>query len=567
MAFTPGLVLNERYEILAALPEAQGRNAYRALDLKLGRDVRVRSFPLPPPSEALRPFDQRTLALASLVHPGIRLFQDLGTLRREGYTVCAWLEGRTLAELGTLPWSALQGWMEAALKVLQAAHAKGLAHGRLDATCLLEVAGQGVLVQDFALCPEDGRHSALPLAEDLRAFGRILAHALEGPPPPAFQSALQALSEGRFPASPPALPAGPPRRGPIRAWIAGPLILAALGAGALAWRASRPQAPRLAPQALEARRLYLEGRHHWNRRNRDNLQKAEVLLRRAIDLDPTYAEAYVGLAECQALGPPHGRARSDDAARAARETLRALARVDPANREGLLVEAYILFRYEYRWREAEALFRKGLEPGSPSAEDPTRLHWFGFFLSCLGRHEEAILWLKRAVALDPLNLQARTNLAVALAWAGRQPEAMGEMQAIQDLDPTFQSATDRLVGFHEADGHVERALAVMEDQERHGGGRPEETRRLRAGWKARGFRGYYEAQLELFRGLTRQGGDPFFESLPLAALGRRDEAFEALDRAYAWHSPFLVWAYQEPRLAPLRLDPRFQVLLRRLNLP
>ena len=480
MTFTPGLVLNERYEIRAALPEAGGRNCYRALDLKLGRDVRVRSFPLPPPSEALKPFDQRTLALASLVHPHIRIFQDVGTLRREGYTICAWLEGRTLAELGHLPWSVLQGWMETALKVLQAAHAKGLAHGRLDATCLLEAPGPGILVQDFALCPEDGSRSAMPLDEDLRALGRILAHALEGSPPPAFQTALKALSEGRFPTPPPSPSTPPSRRRLGRAWISGGLALLALGAGALIWHETHAGPRRMDPRALEARRLYLEGRHHWNRRSKDNLLKAESLLRRAIALDPAYAEAYVALAECQALAPPHGGSRSDDAAREARETLRALAKVDPHNRDGLLVEAYILFRYEYRWREAEALFRKGLEPGSPSAEDPTRLHWFGFFLSCLGRHEEAVLWLKRAVALDPLNLQARTNLAVALSWAGRQPEAMAEMQAIQDLDPNFQSATDRLVGFHEADGDVAKALEVQEEQVRRGGGSPDETRRLRA---------------------------------------------------------------------------------------
>lgn len=567
MTFTPGLVLNERYEIRAPLPPLQGAECYRALDLKLGRDVRVRCFPLPPPSDALKHFDQRTVALAALVHPHIRIFQDVGTLRREGYTVCPWMEGRTLAELGPLPWSALQNWMDTALKVLRVAHGKGLAHGRLDATCLLEVPGQGVLLQDFALCPEDGSRSALPLDEDLRALGRLMAQALEGSPNAAFQTTLKALSEGRFP-SPPATPGGRRKVGGLRLrWVAA--ALAGLGLMGAGWTWHRTHAPRKAldPRAQEARRLFLEGRHHWNRRNKENLQKAEHLLRQAIALDPTYAEAYVTLAECQALAPPHGGVGTEEAIRGARETLRTLAKVDPGNREGLLVEAYLLFRYEYRWREAEALFRKGLEPGSPSAADPTRLHWFGFFLSCLGRHEEAVLWLKRAVDQDPLNLQARTNLAVALSWAGRQAEALAEMQGIQELDPTFQSATDRLIGFHEADGDLPRALSVMEAQLRAGGGRPEDYRHLLAGWKAGGARGYYAAQLEVHKGYTARGGDPFFEALPLAALGRRDEAFQALDRAVATHSPFMVWVYQEPRLAPLRSDPRFQALLRHLNLP
>lgn len=566
MTFTPGLVLNERYEIRAPLPEPQGASCYRALDLKLGRDVRVRCFPLPPPSEALRHFDQRTLALATLVHPHIRIFQDVGTLRREGYTVCAWQEGRTLAELGRLPWAALRTWIDEALKVLRVAHARGIAHGRLDATCLLEVSSLGILVQDFALCPEDGSRSALPLDEDLRALGRIMANALEGPPTEAFQALLKSLSEGRFP-PPPASGAAQPRARALRLrLLAGGLAVALLGGG-LAWRHWRTRPIPLDAKALQARRLFLEGRHHWNRRNKDNLLKAEALLRQAIALDPSYAEAYVTLAECQALGPPHGGTRSEDAVREARETLRALAKVDPANREGLLVEAYILFRYEYRWREAEALFRKGLEPGAPTEADPTRLHWFGFFLSCLGRHEEAVIWLKRAVAVDPLNLQARTNLAVALSWAGRQQEAFAEMHEILELDPAFRSASDRLIGLHETDGDLARALEVMEDQVHLGVGRPKEAQRLRAAWNARGRRGYFETQLEIFRELRMQTGEPFFEALPLTALGRKDEAFEALDRALAFHSPFMVWVYQDPRLAPLRPDPRFQALLRRLNLP
>ncbi len=567
MTFAPGLVLNERYEIRNALPETQGAGCYRALDLKLGRDVRVRSFPLPPPSEALRQFDQRTPALAGLTHPHIRIFQDVGTLRREGYTVCAWQEGRTLAELGTLPWSALQPWVDETLRVLRMAHARGLAHGRLDATCLLETPALGLLVQDFALCPEDAQGGSFQPADDLRALARIMAQALDGPPNPSFQGMLTALSDGVYPPTPAPPEAGPRSTRLPRNWILGGGLLLLTTAGGLGWlqyqRLHRP----LSLRAQEARRLYLQGRHHWNRRNRDNLIKAQALLRQAIALDPTYAEAYLALAECQALAPAHGGATTEAAVREARETLRTLAKVAPDHPDGKLVEAYLLFRYEFRWKEAEALFRKGLEAEGPAKVDPTRLHWFGFFLSCLGHHEEAVLWLKRAVAQDPLNLQARTNLAVAEFWAGQSQEAYAEMQAIMELDPSFQSATDRLVGFYESDGDIPKALALRAEQLRRGGGQPREYAGCETGWKQRGREGYYTALLTLYRENAAQGGDPFFEALPLAALGRRDEAFEALDRALAFRSPFLIWAYQEPRLASLRDDPRYPAFLRHLNLP
>lgn len=560
MPFAPGLVLNERYEIRAPLPQAQGVNCFRALDLRLGRDARVQAFELPQTPEDLSALDRRTHALAGLQDPHIRSFQDVGMLRREGYVVTPWLTGFTLAELAPLPASRLLTWALQASGALAVAHTHGVVHGALDATRLMEVPGQGVLIQDFQL-PLHGGGSP---SEDLKALGRTLEAALGGPMEAPLKAALEALAEGKAPAG---LEAPESRRRSIPwrglAWIGTGLILV----GTLAWgtlQFLRP--PGLTSHRLEAageaRRLYLEGRHHWNRRNKANLAKAEDCLRQAISLDPSYAEAYVALAECQALSPVFGNATTEQAVRRTRETLRDLARVDPANHESSLVEAYLLFRYEHRWKEAEALFRKGLEPGSPSTQDPTRLHWFGFFLSCLGRHDEAIGWLSRAVALEPLNLQARTNLAVALAWAGRREEALRIFDEIRELDPHFSSATDRLRSLHEAWGNLETSLAVVEATDPSPA-----VRSLREAFTRRGARGYWEQRLWEIQAWERnQGGDPYFEAYALTALGDRDSAFQALDKALAQNSPYLVWAFQDPALAPLRTDPRFKEFLRRLNL-
>lgn len=565
MQFAHGLVLNERYEVRAPLPEAQGRSAYRALDLRLGRDARIQAFELPAAGD-LPALDRRTHALAGLQHPRIRSFQDVGMLRREGYVVTPWLSGFTLAELAPMPAIRLRGWAEEALAGLAAAHAQGIVHGALDQSSLVEVPGLGVLLQDFAL-PFPASQDP---AEDLRALGRVLARSLADEPDKGLREFLETLAQGRVPAD------RAPRLQPLRKHKWQGLVFAGsactlLGFGA--WATSRlihrpVPTVRGTDHRSEARRLYLEGRHHWNRRSKENLLKAEVALRKALDLDPTYVDAHLALAECQALSAVFGNGSAQEAAERTRATLRDLARVDPSNRESTVIEAYLLFRYEHRWKEAEALFRKGLEPGSPSASDPTSLHWFGFFLSCLGRHEEALIWLERAVALEPLNLQIRTNLAVALAWAGRRQEALTVFQAIKDLDPTFASATDRIRTLHESWGDLEAALRVLDAQVQRDASLAGGARALRAAYRSRGAKGYWELRLLEYQGTEQQARwDPYFEVYPHAALGHLDEAFGALDKALAGHSPYLVWAYQDPGLAPLRSDPRYRELLRRLNLP
>jgi tetratricopeptide (TPR) repeat protein len=560
MTLEPGLVLNERYEIRAALPPAQGRNAFRALDLRLGRDARIQVFNLPLAAEDLPALDRRTHALAGLQDAHLRAFQDVGMLRREGYVVTPWLTGFTLAELAPLPAVRLLGWAEQGAAALAAAHAQGVVHGAVDATCLVEIPGQGVLLQDFQL-PQPTAGGA---AEDLQALGRALEAALGEAPNEPLQQALAALAEGRMPTR--TAPGKPPKRPSPWIWLGG-TALALILLGTTLWAGLqflRP--PGLASRRMEAvgeaRRLYLEGRHHWNRRNKANLSKAESCLRQAIALDPTYAEAYVALAECQALAAVFGNGSSEETVRRTRETLRELARVDPANREAPVVEAYLLFRYEHRWKEAEAMFRKGLEPGAPSTQDPTRLHWFGFFLSCLGRHDEAITWLERAVAQEPLNLQARTNLAVALAWANRREEALRIFDEIQELDPHFTSATDRLRSIHESWGNLEQSLQLAESLDPS-----ETTRALREAFTRRGARGFWEARLREYQTWERtHDGDPYFVAYPQAALGNRDAAFVALDKALARNSPYLVWAPHDPALAALHADPRFREFLRRLNL-
>lgn len=560
MTFAPGLVLNERYEIRASLPPQQGAGCFRALDRALGRDVRIQPYDLPPDPEAIPVLDRRTHALAGIQDARVRAFLDGGMLRRQGFVVTPWLTGFTLAELAPLPGERLLAWALQGSAALEAAHAHGVVHGAVSAASLVEVPGQGILLQDFAFPGQDAKDPA----EDFRALARALGGALQGAPQGRLQQVLTELGAGRPPA--PEAPPSPPRKATALTWAGGTLLtlllLGATGWAGMQWLHPPGLASRRAEAVGEARRLYLEGRHHWNNRSKTNLIKAEACFTKAIDLDPGFMEAYVSLAECQVLMAVFGHGTSEASVRRTRETLRTLARLDPDNREAGVVEAYLLFRYEHRWKEAEALFRKGLEPGSLGAQDPTRLHWFGLFLSCQGRHEEALEVLGKAVVLEPLNLQARTNLAVAHAWAGHRSEALEIFEGIRELDPHFNSALERLRILHESWGNLQKSIDLAESSEP-----VPAVRSLREAFAARGARGFWEQRLWEFEALERTTGvDPYFVAYAHTALGDRDGAFRDLEKALARNSPFLVWVGQDPSLAPLRSDPRFREVLRRVNL-
>ncbi len=560
MTFAPGLVLNERYEIRASLPPEQGTVCYRALDRALGRDVRIQRYDLPLDPGAIPVLDRRTHALAGIQDARVRAFLDGGMLRRQGYVVTPWLTGFTLAELAPLPVERLLTWALQGSSALEAAHAHGVVHGALDATCLVEVPGQGILLQDFAFPGQEAQDPA----EDFRSLARILKEALQGAPDERLQLALTDLEAGRPPVS--ESPHNPPRKASPWAWVGGTLLvlllLGATGWAGMQWLHPPGLASRRAEAVGEARRLYLEGRHHWNNRSKTNLLKAEACFTKALDLDPGFIEGYVALAECQVLMAVFGHGTSEATVRRTRETLRTLARLDPGNQEASVVEAYLLFRYEHRWKEAEALFRKGIEPGSLGAQDPTRLHWFGLLLSCQGRHEEALDVLGRAVVLEPLNLQARTNLAVAHAWAGHRSESLEIFEGIRELDPHFRSALERLRILHESWGNLQMSIDLAESSEP-----APAVRSLREAFAARGAQGFWEQRLWEFEALERTTGvDPYFNAYAHTALGDRDAAFQDLEKALARNSPFLVWVGQDPSLAPLRSDPRFREVLRRMNL-
>jgi TolB-like protein len=317
---------------------------------------------------------------------------------------------------------------------------------------------------------------------------------------------------------------------------------------------------------VEAYQWYLKGRHFLSRRTEPTLRQAIDRFRKAVTADPAFAQAWVGLADGLALLTAYSATSVDevvDEARAAAEKALAL---DPR-----LGEAHVslgnIAQTEWRWDEADRQFRRGLDLSPGYA---TGYHWYALQLLATGRLDEAVSTAKRALELDPLSLPVHMALGVALLYAGRIEESLKVLEKARELDPGYAPVHGNLASTYMIQARFEETLAELDEYSRLDPDimPPEFVAEIREGYASAGERGFWEANL---RGLgtrpDRLGPHNLLDMASACAqLGRLDEAFVHLERLVAERSavaPQLLW---EPLLTPLRSDPRFEDLKRKLGL-
>jgi serine/threonine-protein kinase len=313
----------------------------------------------------------------------------------------------------------------------------------------------------------------------------------------------------------------------------------------------------------EVYQLYLRGRFHWNQRTEEGFQKALEHFRQAIELDPQYAPAYAGIADCHSLMVNYFLATPQEAFPKAKLAARKAIELDESLAEAHASLAFALHHFDWDWAGAEREYLRAvaLNPGQPTAHQ-----WYAELLVTTRRFDQAIVEMKRARELDPLSLVMNSNTGRIYYWAGRFDDAVRELRSTLELDPNYVWA------------HVYLGLALTEKGEQAEALRHLETSsKLFGGGPAVGH-GYLYARMgrraDAEKVLAALRGNPAGETQNLffiagihAALGNRDKAFAALDRAFQQHSFFLVFLDVNPAFQPLRGDPRFAALLKRMNYP
>lgn len=321
--------------------------------------------------------------------------------------------------------------------------------------------------------------------------------------------------------------------------------------------------PAVSPNSYEAYDLYLRGRYFWNKRTEKDLQQAAEYFQQAIAKDPNYARAYAGLADTFALMSSWYYVKPNEFMPKARAAVLKALQIDDSLAEAHTSLALIAGNYDYDWQTAENEYRRAIQLDPQYA---TAHQWYAECLSFQGRFDHALAESERARQLDPLSLIIVTDQAAILYFSRQYDRAIEELRGVLAMEPNYERASFILSYAYVEKGMFAEALAEI-TKWRDADGTPAWEAQAyvygRAGQRKQAWQAL--ANWEQWNRTSRQ---PATATLLMAyvAAGKQDEAVAWLQKAIQEHSPALTTLKVEPALDPLRGDPRFQDVLRRVGL-
>ncbi len=316
------------------------------------------------------------------------------------------------------------------------------------------------------------------------------------------------------------------------------------------------------PRAFEA---YLRGRFFWNTFTPESLPKALTSFKEAIDWDPNYALAHVGLADFYNWAGIYGLLPASKSHDLARMAAKCAIELDDSLGEAYATLGLTIEGADWNWAEAERLYKYSLElnPNYSLAHE-----WYSSLLIGTGRFEEGLKEIHRAEELDPLSLRAMTLTAWSYYQTRRYDEAVAKGKQIIDMDRNNPQGHLQLgIALIEV-GETEKALTAVRESVRlmAASGLPKYG--LCFALVAANRRDEAQEELDRLLKMASEGYvKEYFLALAHVALGYYDVAFEYLEKAFAERDPWLTWFGTEPKLDPLRSDPRFIELFRQTKNP
>ena len=315
----------------------------------------------------------------------------------------------------------------------------------------------------------------------------------------------------------------------------------------------------------EAYQLYLKGRYQWQKRTQTSLEKSKAYFEQAIERDPNYAMAYLGLADYYIVVPdysPVPAAESGAKARAAAQ--KALAIDDTSSQAHAVVAG--AYQNLWEWDASEREFRRAIEldPNNGTAHQ-----WYGLFLSNLGRNDDAMAEFRRSIQIEPLNMTFNVNLAIGYSNARRYELAIEQYRKTQEIDSDANIHGNLSVTAFEMGDYslwLEEWRKSAETNDDHEDLlMANETAKVYA--KA-GFRPALLHRIELEQQLAkRRYVDPAFVAFDYAALDMKAQTFEWLEKGFAEKSEAMQYLKTVKALDKYRVDPHYRDLIKRMNMP
>jgi tetratricopeptide (TPR) repeat protein len=310
------------------------------------------------------------------------------------------------------------------------------------------------------------------------------------------------------------------------------------------------------PQAFDA---YLQGYHFFQGSTDKDADMAAKYFERATQLDPSYALAWAYLSRARNWQANEGLIPMEEGRRLAREAVERALSLNPNLAVAHSQTGRLKYTVDYDWAGADASYQRAvtLEPGNPEY-----LVLAALAAACFGRFDEALQLAHRGVDLDPLNAGSWEALAEAEFFMGRLDQSAADSKKALEVNPEFWSSPIDLSRTYLLQGRPQDALREIERV------------RINAHRAYLYALTYYalgrkkESDAALNELMTKYHASNAFEIATIYAFrSQTDEAFEWLDRAYAQRDPSMMCTRVEPLLKSLHNDPRFDVLLKKLNLP
>jgi DNA-binding winged helix-turn-helix (wHTH) protein/TolB-like protein/Tfp pilus assembly protein PilF len=315
--------------------------------------------------------------------------------------------------------------------------------------------------------------------------------------------------------------------------------------------------------SVDAYQLYMRGILHTRRLIKPEVEKGISYFNQAIETDPSYALAYVELANAhRALVLSSDESPLDEMPKAKAAALRAVE-LDPELAEAWASLASSDFWYDWDWTSAETHHLKALQldPGNSSSRT-----LYAHLLSNIGRHDEAIDEIRKAREAEPANLLTNAFEGQILFFAGRHADAEQALKRTIDLDPNFWLAHLFLARVYLADARFSDAIASAQRAAELSGGNAEANASMAFSMARAGRK---EESANLLRELLTRSQSRYVPRYALAqihlALGDKDRAMAELEKAYLGRESLMVFLKVEPKWDELRGDPRFIELMKRMR--
>jgi DNA-binding winged helix-turn-helix (wHTH) protein/TolB-like protein len=320
-------------------------------------------------------------------------------------------------------------------------------------------------------------------------------------------------------------------------------------------------------QNQDAYQLYLQGRFNWNKRSLEAMLEAERLYRNAIEKDPGFALAYVGLADILVFDYPSQELHA---------VLDKALELDPNLAEAYATKGFMLLVHNWNWREAERHFRKSIElnPGYATAH-----HWYAMLLGIEGRYEEAKAEMQKALEINPLSYNFLADMGQIYFFTREYDIARQYCERALSIYPDFSPARLYLAHIHLKQGNYETAVQELSKAEFMMQKMPHETAQFEAAklvriekfnaeYRRGGINAFLTMRINLELKEDQVGNANRYVSLArsYAFLGNKDQALTNLEMALNARAYLLPWVKADPLFDILHSESRFNAILEKMNL-